>query len=128
MFCCTSRYTHNTFSMFKTWKTVFLCINVFLPDSPLIKSPRLLMLDIFVSLRPIILTPFPFIWHCEEYVFQNVGVPCNYRVREEETKRQTFGLLCRVGRLLAVSVSLMVVCSRLLVVCGSLLSFTCGLW
>ena len=31
--------------------------------------------------------------------FQNLGVPSNYWVCEEEMKRQIFGLMCRGGRL-----------------------------
>ena len=41
---------------------------------------------------------------------------CNYRVRQEETKRQLFGLYARV----TVFGRSVVVCDRLLVVCGRL--------
>ena len=43
-------------------------MNIFLSGSPLIKTPRLLMLDKFVGPRPTIRTPSaytPLIWHCE---------------------------------------------------------------
>ena len=64
----------------------------------MIKIPRLLKLDTFVGPHPTIPTPLPsLIWHCEEYVFQNQGIPCNYWLREEETKHQ--GLMCSGGRL-----------------------------
>ena len=83
------------------------------------------------------------------YVFQNRGDPCNYRVREEETKRQRFGLMYRGGRLWSFAGSLwlfpgglwsfadglwlftrglwsfLVICGRLLMVCGRLL-MVCG--
>ena len=50
--------------------------------------------------------PPQLIWHCEEYVFQNWGVACNYRVQEE--------VVAIYDCLLVVSVHLLVVCSRLL--------------
>ena len=63
----------------------------------------------------------------EEYVFQNRGVPCNYRVRELVWHAGV--TIC--GCLLVVSVRLLVVCSRLFVVCGGLWclwSFSGVLW
>ena len=124
--------------MFKTWKknkqkkTVFIYIDVFSADPPFVNAWHLCLSPLNSS------DPFPpqhaLIWHCEEYVFQNRGVPCNYRLREEETKLRIFGLMCWVAvcsRLLVVSVRLLVVCGlcncflvfcgRLLVVCGRLL-------
>ena len=65
---------------------------------PLIKTPRLLILDTFCQSQPDYLDP-PLIWPCEEYVFQNRDVPCNYQVREEEAKPQSFDLMCKSGRL-----------------------------
>ena len=78
---------------------------MFLSDLLLIKTPLLLILDTFVCPHPTIWIPpqnthtHTLIWHCEEYVFQNRGVPCNYRVREGETKRQIFDLMYRGGGL-----------------------------
>ena len=45
---------------------------------------------------------FQFIWHCQEYGFRNRGVPCNYGMREEETKCKIFGLMCRGWLFVAV--------------------------
>ena len=92
-------------------------MNIFLKDPLLIKTSRSLILKTNYSDPPLI-------WHCEEYVFQNQGVPCNYRVLEEETKHQIFGLICKGGHcvhLLVVSVPMLVVCSHLLAVCGGFL-------
>ena len=47
----------------------------------------------------LIFGPCPHLFGTEDYVFQNRGDPCNYRVREEETKRPIFGLTCGGGRL-----------------------------
>ena len=67
-------------------------------DPSFIKTPVLLILDTFAGRRPIIQIPL-LIWHCQENVFQNRGVPCNYLVREEGMKRQIFGLMYRGVRL-----------------------------
>ena len=71
-------------------------------DFALFMTPRLLILDTFVGPRATIRTPLPttlLMWHCEEYGFQNRDVSCNYRVQEEEKKRQIFGLMYRGGLL-----------------------------
>ena len=68
---------------------------IFVGSRPLIKIPYLLILDTFVD-PPL---PLQIFWLCQEYVFQNRGVLCNYRVWEEETKRKIFGLMFRGGRL-----------------------------
>ena len=47
--------------------------------------------------------------------FQNRGVPCDYLVREEGTKRLIFGLMCRGGRLW----------SYFLVACGGFYEHVC---
>ena len=65
----------------------------------LIKRPYLLIVDTFVGPRLTIRIPYTHahLIGTEEYVSQNRGVPWNYRVWEEETKRQIFGLICRGG-------------------------------
>ena len=80
----------------------------------------------------------------EDYVFHDRRVLCNYQMREEETERQIFGLMCRGRRLWSfagsqysfvgslqslvdASQSFMVVCGRLLLVCGRLLVVCCRL-
>ena len=91
------------------------------------------MKPLSAPLPPTIRTPSPtLIWHWS-VSFQNWGVPCNYRVREEETKRQIFGSMCRVSRLLLLVIWwFVVVCGCLLLVCfsfvGGLQSFVvvCG--
>ena len=62
---------------------------------------RLLILDIFVG-------PHQTFWNAPPPTYLALrtmerGVPCNYRVREEETKRQIFGLMCRGVRLWSFS-------------------------
>ena len=61
------------------------------------------------------------------YVFQNWGDPCNYRVREEETKRQRFGLMYRGGRLWSFAGSLWLFPGGLWSFADGLWLFTCGL-
>ena len=80
-------------------KSSFYLYQYIFVGPPLIKMPRLLTLDTCVGPRPTIRIPPsspPLVCHCEEYIFQNGSVPCNYLVREKETKRQ--GLLYRGGR------------------------------
>ena len=68
-------------------------------ETPLIKTPRLLILDIFVGPTQLFGPSTPLIWYFEEYVFQNRDDPRNNRVREKEMKRQIFGLIYRSVRL-----------------------------
>ena len=66
---------------------VFIYINTFLSD-PLLRSP----LPSHTHTRTKL-------FGTEDYVFHNWRVLCNYQMREEETERQIFGLMCRGGRL-----------------------------
>ena len=61
------------------------------------------------------------------YVFQNRGGPCNYRLQEEEMKRQLFGLMCKGGRLWLFAGNFWSFAGGLLLFAGSLWSFA-GLW
>ena len=133
MFSCTGRYTHKTFPMFKLWKTVFIYINIFLSDPPLIKTPSLLITDTFVGPRVTIQTPLPSdLSNTVKNMFFKIGV--FLVITGCEKKKQNFRILvwcARVavcGRLLVVSVRLLVVYSRLFVICGGLWSFAGGFW
>ena len=115
-----------------------MCLNHdFCRIPPLIKTSRLLILDTFVGPRtpskfgppPSTIPPPPTLFGTEEYVFQNQVVPCNYQVREGETK---FLVWCAgvaiCDRLLVVCRLLLVVRSHLLVVCGRLWWFVVVYW
>ena len=114
--------------MLKTWKTVFIYINIFLSDPPLIKIPRLLILETFVGTCLTIRTPH--LLGTVKSMFFKIGV---FLVITKCGKKK---LIARVwcagvpvyGCLQVVSVRLLVVCSRFLVVCGGLWSFIGGLW
>ena len=113
----------NIFSKFKTWKTVFIYINIFLSEPPLIKIPCLLILDTFVGPRGL---PPSLIWHCEEYVFKIVKIEVFLVITGCGKKKRNVRFLvwwegvAVCGPLLVVSVRLLVV--GLLVVCGGLWS------
>ena len=94
---------------------------------PLIKIPRLLILDNFVVPRPTIRNlPSAHLFGTEEYVFWNRVVLYNYQVHEGETKFLVlYAGVAVCDRLLVVYVPLLVVCSHLLVVCGRLLVVAC---
>ena len=63
-------------------KIVFIEINIFLSEAPLIKTSWLLILNTFVGPSAAIRTPLPsaHLFGTEEFVFQNWTVPSNYGV------------------------------------------------
>ena len=76
------------------------------------------------------------LWHCEEYVLQNVkiedrGIPWFKGCRKKKWKVRFLVRCVRVavcGHFLVVSIQLLKVCSHLLVVFGGLWSFSGDLW
>ena len=73
--------------------------NIFLSYSLLIKTSALINTWHLGLTLPNYSEP-PILPNCSEgYIFQNRSVPCNYQVREEETRSQIFGLMCRDGGL-----------------------------
>ena len=114
--------------MFNTWKTVFIYINIFLSDPPLIR-------DTFVSPRVTIWTPNHLFGTVKSMFFKIrvflVITRCGKKKRNMRLLVWCAGVAV-YGCLLVVSVCLLVVCSRLLVVsvrflavCGGLL-VVCG--
>ena len=130
MFCYTSRYTHKTFPMFKTWKAVFVYINIYFSRShPLIKTPCLLMLDTFVFSQATIQThPTPCDLFCTvKSIFFKIEVFLVITGCRKKKQNVRFSVWCAgvviCGCLLVVTIRLLVVCSRLWLFAGSYYSF-----
>ena len=135
MFCYTSRYTHKTFPMFKTWKTVFVYINIFFfRPRPLIKTLCLLILDTFVNPQATIQAhPTTCDLFCTvKSMFFKIEVFLVITGCRKKKQNIRFLVWCAgvviCGCLLVVTIRLLVVCSRLWLFAGGLRWFVSGLW
>ena len=120
-------------------KKQFFYINIFLSEPPLIKPPPpsppphpppLLILDTFVGTRATIWNPFTYL--ALNTMFFKIGVFLVITGWGEKKQNVRFLISCAgvavCGRLLVVSVCLLLICSRILLVCGHLWSFVVVCW
>ena len=82
-------------------KKVFIYVNMFLSEFPLIKTSPVINTWHHCWIPPnYSKLPSPsHLFDTEDYAFQNWSVSCKDSMQEEEAKGQIFGLMCRGARL-----------------------------